>query len=348
MRILLRTDFRRLFHHPLFRIALLLHLLAGLFMFRNMSYRFGPRFEVSGNFMMLLFLTESLIVSLFICDQFSSGIYRNKLIVGYTKSEIYLSLLLVSLTTAAVLYLSYLPVQMLLGFKRLCYLLFRNLLVAACSILLLYLLIAALTVLMGTVSRHRILSSIACMFVLIMLLEATDRVNRTLSIPARIIYEVSASEDVSEVDFHSERKDGDEIIHLIYPKELGIHWNSEDIMVNRNGDPVRYDGNPLDDTFLQQNSGIKRINANQDYPGKKICTLLTAADLCNPMSVFAQSCKQFDYKPRYELSNTDFRPSHVGTPEDANNLLRHFPAQGIATVIFSALGMLLFRRKELS
>jgi hypothetical protein len=87
---------------------------------------------------------------------------------------------------------------------------------------------------------------------------------------------------------------------------------------------------------------------NESYPTGAFRALLKAADTVSFYQVLEQSCRQLQYSSRIENSVKLKAQEDQNRAERHSDLAKRLPAQGIAIVGISALGMLLFRRKELN
>ena len=121
MRKLLRANFSRLKKSKVFWIGIALMVLWAAYGCIN-SYIEQMRYSVSRTLDMNLFNFAPVIglfcaafCSLFIGTEYSDGTIRNKLVVGHRRSNIYLSMLLVSIAAGILMSLTYLAVTCILG-----------------------------------------------------------------------------------------------------------------------------------------------------------------------------------------------------------------------------------------
>lgn len=130
MKRLLKADFYRLFHDAAFKIALIIA--AGIAVFLNLvfflvSFLLNSASDAhlafpSGSFNYffsflpaIMGMLISLIIAIYVGTQFSQGLIRSKVIIGYKRSQIYFSLYIVSLCFDFMLLLSYLALMVGLG-----------------------------------------------------------------------------------------------------------------------------------------------------------------------------------------------------------------------------------------
>ena len=349
MKSLLKTDLRRFFTHPLFWLIMLLHLIPDLWFYLNLVIDNRNHFSVSDSFFLLLLFVEAALLSILISSQHKDGIFRNKVIAGYRKPVIFLSMLLAAMLTAAALFAAYLPVILLLALNPVRNLNTAYVLTAASGILLLYLTYAALTVLLSTLTKSRIISAAVCAASVYLLFMVSAFVNFELELPARYVTEIFESE--TPEDKPNERIGEDDVWYTWFPKDSGVHWNEEGLLVNKYEQLISYGGYPIDSEqsgFSYGAQPVEHIRVNESYPTGAFRALLKAADTVSFYQVLEQSCRQLQYSSRIESSVKLKAQEDQNRAERHSDLAKRLPAQCIAIVGISALSMLLFRRKELS
>ena len=349
MKSLLKTDLRRFFTHPLFWLIMLLHLIPDLWFYLNLVIDNRNHFSVSDSFFLLLLFVEAALLSILISSQHKDGVFRNKVIAGYRKPVIFLSMLLAAMLTAAALFTAYLPVILLLALNPVRNLNTAYVLTAASGILLLYLTYAALTVLLSTLTKSRIISAAVCAASVYLLFMVSAFVSFELEIPARYVTEIFESETPEDKPY--ERIGEDEVWYTWFPKGSGVHWNEEGLLVNKDEQLISCGGYPIDSEqsgFSYGAQPVEHIRVNESYSTGAFHALLNAADTVSFYQVLEQSCRQLQYSSRIESSVKLKAQEDQNRAERHSDLAKRLPAQCIAIVGISALGMLLFRRKELS
>ena len=349
MKSLLKTDLKRFFTHPLFWLIMLLHLIPDLWFYLNLVIDNRNHFSVSDSFFLLLLFVEAALLSILISSQHKDGIFRNKVIAGYRKPVIFLSMLLAAMLTAAALFAAYLPVILLLALNPVRNLNTAYVLTAASGILLLYLTYAALTVLLSTLTKSRIISAAVCAASVYLLFMVSVYVSFKLELPARFVNEIFESESPEDKPY--ERIGEDEVWYIWFPKGSGVHWNEEGLLVNKDEQLISYGGYPIDSEqsgFSYGAQPVEHIHVDESYPTGAFRALLKAADTVSFYQVLEQSCRQLQYSSRIENSVKLKAQEDQNRAERHSDLAKRLPAQCIAIVGISALGMLLFRRKELN
>lgn len=342
MKALLKTNLRRYFTHPLTLAALLCSFVYGLLKGAESAWiGRGIALHPDDFWFMLILFAQSAVLAVIVTSQHKDGIFRNKVIAGKSKGRILLAEMLAALFVSAALLLAFLLPFGLIVYKAVIALPVKNMLTALLSLLLIFFGCAALTVLLCSQMRGRILALMLSMGAVFGLYALNYFCDDALHTPEKYVTEVSltAPEGESSYGFNS---DGSFTIEL--PKDSGVHWNEQDILVGKDGKPVDYSGNPLPEYA----EPVQKERPNPKYIGGPARIALSVVDALNPVRPLNAVISQFNYSDNPEAGEKEKQETEQYRALGFELLPQYLPWQLGVLAGLSLLGWLLFRRKELS
>ena len=364
MKHLLKTDLRRFLTHPLFIGIILMYAASHLYMLLQLIIIDRTRFQVDPMLCMAVIMIQSALLSLLITVQHKEGTLRTKMIAGYTKAQIFLSELIAAGAVSLILYTAFLPAALLVAYDPVREIPRHYLITAAVSILLVHLCTAAINVTLSLLMRGRLLSLLIGVGSVSLLAFTGVILTDMLWYPCRIIREIKELEQEPDPfdpnDYRGDyqmRNEGDiGYVYFSVAKKYGAHWNEEGILVSSDGVPFSHDHKPYDAEDLSRNieEGLPAVGIyvyrDYDVPGTPrgaFRSFLKVLRFANPYAPLIYAAEQIDFDPMSDRSplNMEFRAAE--RKEWHERILLHLYALPVLTLLFSAAGLWLFRRKEL-
>ena len=347
MKTLLKMNLRRWFQHPVFWAFWIFTLFFGIFLGlgapTNNYIAFDPTFTLVPTILYM----HAMMLTAMICMQHKNGTLRNKVIAGKRKGQIFLAELLAALAAAAAVWFA-----LLAPVIGIAYPVIRNLpanrLAAACiSLLASYLITAALSTLFGLVIRRQIPALLLCLLTMFVLVAAAQAIPNALKIPELFVNKLQYADPWEITDYRTERGEYNGktawIEKLYFPKDSGVHWNSDGILADKAGNPVDSTGNPLP-ADMQPTRKEREISG---YVKEPLRSVLTVCDRFNPFRTIDCAGTQFLYETN-ETKSEELQKKNQAERDEAYAVIVSYLPWQLALVAMTGLaGWLLFRRKEL-
>ena len=349
---LLKTDLRRYFTNPLLWIAVLIALLFGAELGFNTIRNSNTYFMLDDFYPLLLLFALAAVLALLISSQHKDGIFRSKIIAGHRKSTVFLAELFAAMLVSAMLPAAFFLPVLLLGGKTLSNLPQAQLRLGIAAIFLAFLAFAALYVLFGISSRSRLAAAACCAGAAVLLYALNYYCNDALHAPERYVINLVYTDNDRRECYSSSAGQT-----ITLPKDSGICWNADGILVRKDGQPVNFDGAALEEGA----DPIRHDIPHPKYVGGPLRAVLIVCDSLNPVRPLPAACSVFHYSAEEQNTPDDTGDTDgIGSIGDIGmsaaqyraaqyELLRKYlPWQLGGIAVFSLLGMLLFRRKELN
>ena len=348
MRTLLKTNFRRYFTHPLLWAGLLFSAFLGFTTGHGFLREYTKHNTLYMNlddiiFMFALF-AQSVVLAVLITSQHKNGIFRSKVIAGKSKGKIFLAELLTGLTVSVLHYVLLMGPVFLLAKPIIRMIPLRNTLAGAGSLLLIFLIIAALTVLLCSQMRGSILSLMLCLGGVFLLYAANYFSDDALHTPEKLTVTLKLTDDDAAPSATYESRKSGRLMLVQLPKTSGVHWSEDGIMVGKDGKPVNHNGEPLE----ENEDPIQREYLNPKYIGGPLRTILSITDCLNPIRPMNDAMHQFYYAKSADTTDDMLKEDEKFREMRFQTLPQYLPWQLGTFALFTVGGWLLFRKKELN
>ena len=341
MRVLLKTNLRRYFTHPLFWLAMLFSAGAGVM---EVYFSLGSDlFLMLDDFTFLLVLfAQAILLAVIVTSQYKDGVFRNKVIAGNPKGRIFLAELLAALPVSAALFAACMLPICIMAYRPLRELPAARLLAAAGVLLLIFFSFAALTVFLCSRMRGRILAMILCFGAVFLLYALSYTCNDYLHAPEmlEIVLDDPSTDGSVSVTSTGQRYSS---VHVAMPPETGAHWNAEDQLVDQSGNLLDLYGEPLDPMYKP----IVRISPNPQYVSGPARIILSVIDCLNPVRPMDAATSQYCYEKNADTTEEMLKQDQQYRDLQFELLPQYLPWQLGVFAALGILGWLLFRRKEL-
>ena len=347
MKTLLKMNLRRWFQYLVFWTFWIITLLFGVFLGldapTNNNIAFSPGFELLSNLLYML----AMIFTAMICMQHKNGMLRQKVITGKRKGQIFLAELFAAMTASAALWFALLAPVVCIAYPVIRHLPPYRMAIAGLSMLMSFLITAALSTVFGMLFRRQIPALLCCLLAVAAMVAAAEIIPHALEIPELFVSRLQYAEpwEISSYQIEHGEYNGKTawIETLYFPKESGIHWSTENILVDKTGSPVDSLGNPLPEEMKP----LQKEREVREYVHEPLRSVITVIDRFNPFRTTGSASEQFHYEMNEEIA-PELKKKNQANRDEAFAVIRtYLPWQAGMIALTGLAGWLLFRRKEL-